>query len=214
MPRRPASRDRAMFYERDLFQTDVSPATVLTHLPAARREPHDTLAAAGDAQARHAHRLARLRHGRMAARSAARDGRAGQDGRHRREEQGVLLGRAGHRRGQMALAARSAKAGPRTTSSALDQNFQKLAGHARRRRAAGETGEPRADRRAILVQRGPGRAGVRYDFSGRIFNNAITGTARVRSEKPGGPAQELAWNATRTQIWDPRHVVEASQPAK
>ena len=100
---------------------------------------------------------------------------------------------------------------------AIDQNFQKLqgtlaiGGRPAKLENLALTGE-----QVSLTALVEGAAGaVRYDFSGRIFNNAITGTARAGMDgKMGGASQDGVWNATRTQIWDPRHVVEASQPAK
>ena len=100
---------------------------------------------------------------------------------------------------------------------ALDQNFQKLQG-----KLTIGSRPARLDNLALTGEQltltavvNGGAGAVRYDFSGRIFNNAITGTARVAGDgKAGGTSQDIAWNVTRTQIWDPRHVVEASQPAK
>jgi hypothetical protein len=43
--------------------------------------------------------------------------------------------------------------------------------------------------------------GMRQQFSGRIFNNALEGT--MRSDRAGGVQ---AWTATRTEVWDPRHL--------
>ena len=40
---------------------------------------------------------------------------------------------------------------------------------------------------------------ARYAFDGRIFNNAVEGTVRAAG------AADHAWIATRTEVWDPRH---------
>jgi hypothetical protein len=45
--------------------------------------------------------------------------------------------------------------------------------------------------------------GARYEFTGHISNNAIGGTVRIRR---GGRSQALAWSAARSEIWDPRHA--------
>src|SRR5262249_20760155 len=106
---------------------------------------------------------------------------------------------------------------PEDFELALDQNFQKLQGTL----AVG--GRPAKLENLVLTGEqlsftavAEGAAGtVRYDLSGRIFNNAITGTGRVaRSGKAGEAPQDLSWNATRTQIWDPKHVAHAGDPAK
>ena len=45
---------------------------------------------------------------------------------------------------------------------------------------------------------------TRYEFSGRIFTNAISGT--VRSSGPAGQ-QQNAWSATRTELGTPAHAL-------
>ena len=42
---------------------------------------------------------------------------------------------------------------------------------------------------------------VRHEFSGRIVNHALDGTVRVGK---GGAAQP--WSASRTEVWEPRHL--------
>ena len=59
--------ERAHFVEQDLFKTDLSHGHGHHHVPAAGGEPAAAPGAAG-AEAGHAHRLARLGHGRLAAR--------------------------------------------------------------------------------------------------------------------------------------------------
>jgi len=44
---------------------------------------------------------------------------------------------------------------------------------------------------------------VGYEFSGRIYNHAIEGKARIAA---GGSVRELPWSATRVEIWDTRHA--------
>ena len=57
MPRSAGVDDKVKFIQGDLFQQDLSQATVITPLPAARVEP-EAAAEALEAQTRHAHRLA------------------------------------------------------------------------------------------------------------------------------------------------------------
>jgi hypothetical protein len=45
--------------------------------------------------------------------------------------------------------------------------------------------------------------GVKHEFSGRIVNHAIDGTVKVDRS---GKVQQLPWSATRVEIWEPRHV--------
>jgi hypothetical protein len=52
--------------------------------------------------------------------------------------------------------------------------------------------------------------GARYEFSGRITSHAIEGKARVLR---GAEARELQWSAARTEIWDPRHASLTTEQA-
>jgi len=207
---------RAVFYERNLFETDVSAATVLSIylLPDVNLAIRSRL-------------LATLRPGTRIVSHDYHFGEWPPDLQLEMPAPGKKVGigekskvfywmvpgtAAGKWRWQLQ---RDGK--PEDHELSLDQNFQKLQGTlAVSGRPAKLEGLALAGEQlsfAALVDGGAGA--VRYEFSGRIFNNALTGTVRVsRGEKPGAQAQELAWNATRTQIWDPRHVVLASQPAK
>jgi hypothetical protein len=44
---------------------------------------------------------------------------------------------------------------------------------------------------------------TRQEYSGRIVNHALDGT--VRTAKAGGAAQQAAWSAARTETWEPRN---------
>jgi hypothetical protein len=83
---------------------------------------------------------------------------------------------------------------------ALNQNFQVLEGTlgagGRSARIASRLAGEHIAFTAVLN-------GAKHEFSGRIFNNAIEGTVRIER---GGKARELPWAATRVEIWDPRHV--------
>lgn len=91
---------------------------------------------------------------------------------------------------------------------ALQQNFQKLEGTL-------GTG-----RRAIPVENAlllGGKiafsalvGGVRHEYSGSIANHTMVGTARLTR---GGETRELAWSATRVEIWDPRHLAITREQA-
>jgi len=82
---------------------------------------------------------------------------------------------------------------------ALNQNFQVLEGTlnagGRSARAESRLAGENIAFTAVLD-------GAKYEFSGRMVNNAIDGVARVNR---GGKAQQLPWSATRVEIWDPRH---------
>jgi hypothetical protein len=195
---------RARFYERDLFATDVSPATVLTLylLPDVNLAIRSRL-------------LATLRPG---ARIVSHDYDFGEWPPDHQLEMAapgktvgvqqrskvfywVVPGRAAGRwRWQLALDGRV-----EDFELVLDQNFQKLQGKL--------TGGARSlklvetsltgERIGLAAVAGEGAEAARYEFSGRIYNHAIDGTVRVTR---GGHTREIPWNATRTQVWDPRHA--------
>ena len=52
--------------------------------------------------------------------------------------------------------------------------------------------------------------GSQYEFSGRIFNHALEGKARLTR---GGDTRELQWSATRVEIWEPRHAALTREDA-
>jgi len=52
--------------------------------------------------------------------------------------------------------------------------------------------------------------GTRYEFSGRIFNHAIEGSARAVR---GAESRDLTWSAARTEIWEPRHASLTTEQA-
>ena len=207
---------RVVFYERNLFETDVSAATVLSIylLPDVNLAIRSRL-------------LATLRPGTRIVSHDYHFGEWPPDHQLEMPAPGKKVGigekskvfywmvpgtAAGKWRWQLV---RDGK--PEDHELNLDQNFQKVQG------TLAVSGRPAKLENPVLAGEqltfsatvNDGAGAVRYEFSGRIFNNAIAGTARVhRGEKPGAQPQELAWNATRTQIWDPRHVVQAAQPAK
>jgi hypothetical protein len=44
---------------------------------------------------------------------------------------------------------------------------------------------------------------TRQEYSGRIVNHGMDGT--VRTVRGGAPVQQTAWSAARTEVWEPRH---------
>jgi hypothetical protein len=91
---------------------------------------------------------------------------------------------------------------------ALQQNFQMLEGEltAAGRSARVENGKLTGEQISLSAV----LDGSRYEFSGRIFNHAIEGAARVTR---GTQTRELVWSATRTEIWDPRHAAITTEQA-
>ena len=204
---------RAVFYARDLFDTDVSPATVLTLylLPDVNLAIRSRL-------------LATLKPG---TRIVSHDYGMGEwppDFQTELAAPGKTVGvaqrstiyywvvpahAAGRWRWRLEL-----DRGAEDFVLALDQIFQKLegrldaAGYSVRIEGVALTGE----NIEFAATVGAGAVAARYEFSGRIVSHAIEGTVRINR---GGQERKLAWSAARTELWDPRHAIQAvAQPAR
>jgi hypothetical protein len=197
---------RAVFYERNLFETDVSPATVMSIYLL----PDVNLAI-------RARLLATLRPG---TRIVSHDYNMGEwppDFQLEMDAPGKTVGigqrskvfywmvpgrAAGKWRWQV-----KREGGADDYELSLNQNFQKLSGTLAMNGRPAKLENPTLSGEKITLTAvvGEGAAAARYEFSGRIFNHAIDGTARGGRN---GQGPELAWSATRTQIWDPRHMAE------
>jgi hypothetical protein len=196
--------DRAVFYERDIYQTDLSPASVVTIYllpevnlmmrpkllsmlkPGTRVVSHDydmgewppdltfTLDAPGKTVGRE--KKSKVFYWTVPARASGKwRWRAAQDGGSARDFE-----------------------------LALTQMFQKVEG------SVTVDGKSVPIEQATLVGetltfalRQDAVGPARYEFSGRIVNHAIEGT--VRMVRAGAAPQQQAWNAARTEVWEPRH---------
>jgi len=203
---------RASFYERNLFETDVSPATVLTLylLPdvnlAIRPRLLSTLKP-GTRIVSHDYGFGEWPPDQELEMPAP--GKKVGIGQKSKVLYWVVPGvAAGKWRWQVK---RNGKA--EDYELTLNQNFQKLEGSV----AGG--GRPMKLENPVLageqisfaVVEGEGAGAARYEFSGRIYGHAIEGTVRAAGGKPDAQPQELPWNATRTQLWDPRHLVQSAK---
>ena len=176
-------------------------------LSAARSQPDGAAEAARDAETRHAHRVARLRHGRMEARPATGDGRARQAGRPRQEEQSVFTGScrptpAGKWRWEMPVDGKPAVLRHWTSS----QNFQAITGSvAGRRHRLGSSKTHGCSGEDISFTVNDPRAKTRYDFSGTDRRSRhYRCSARGRRERA---QRQLEWDAARTEPGDPAHAL-------
>jgi len=191
--------NRAAFYQRDLHATDVSPATVMsiyllpevnlmirgrlldTLRPGTRIVSHDY--GMGDWQPDFQEEL-------------AAPGKTVGVGQRSKILYWVVPGRASGRwRWTLAPDGK-----PVDYVLALNQNFQAIEGTLSvGRRSAKVASRLSGENIAFTVV----LDGAKHEFSGRIFNNAIDGVARIDR---GGKVRELPWAATRVEIWDPRHL--------
>ena len=84
---------------------------------------------------------------------------------------------------------------------ALQQKFQVLEGAFTAGGRAGRVEKGRLDGEQLEIK--ASADGRQYDLAGRMTRNAIEGTAKVSRN---GKTVELPWSATRVELWDPRHA--------
>ncbi len=199
--------DRAVFYQRDLHVTDVSPASVLSIylLPEVNLMIRSRLLATlrpGTRIVSHDYGMGDWTPDSLE--ELAAPGKTVGIGQRSKIYYWMVPGyAAGRWRWRMENDGK-----PVDFELSLQQKFQMLegtlaaaggSGRVEKGRLAGE----RIDMSATLER-------VRYEFSGQIFNNAIEGKVRVTT---GGATRELPWSATRVEIWNSRHTGLTSEQA-
>jgi SAM-dependent methyltransferase len=202
--------DRAVFYERDLHDTDVSRATVLTLylLPEVNLMIRPKL-------------LATLQPGTRIVSHDYDMGRWPPDYATEIEAPGKTVGAVktskvfywvvpAHVAGRWHWSVEG-NGKSRVFVLDLEQDFQKLSGTLTMEghRAALERAKLVGDRIEIAAVAGTGASQTRYEFSGRIVNHAIEGEGRIRH---GGDTRRLPWKAARIELWDPRHYALRNMP--
>lgn len=196
--------DRANFYERDIYQTDLSPASVVTIylLPEVNlmmRPKLLTMLKPGTRVVSHDYDMGEW----PPDVTFTMDAPGKSVGRDQKSKvfYWVVPARAAGR-----WAWRSADAGaPRPFELSLNQNFQKVEGTL----TADGKSVPIEDAKLIgdrltFVARVDQKGAMRYEYDGRIVSNALDGTLRVT--RAGASAREQPWSATRTEVWEPRHL--------
>jgi hypothetical protein len=195
--------DRAVFYERDLYDTDLTSASVVTIylLPEVNLMVRPKL-------------LATLKPG---TRIVSHDYDMGEwppDQQMVLDAPGKPVGRdmkskvffwvvpanaAGKWRWQLPVAGK-----PADFELNVAQNFQQISGSLTAGGAAWPLENARLRGEEISFSAYDKAAVVRYEFAGRISGNAMTGVVRV-----AGPAvqRQLEWNAARTEIGTPAHAL-------
>lgn len=202
--------DRAVFYERDLHDTDVSRATVLTLylLPEVNLMIRPRL-------------LATLQPGTRIVSHDYDMGRWPPDYQTEIAAPGKTVGAVktskvfywmvpAHAAGRWHWSV--ADGGKhRVFELGLQQNFQRLSGTLTMEGGGAELEKAtlQGDRIEITATAGTGASQTRYEFSGRIVNHAIEGEARIGQ---GGETRRLPWQAARIEVWDPRHYALRNVP--
>lgn len=202
--------DRAAFYERNLHETDVSRATILTLylLPEVNLMIRPKL-------------LDTLRPGTRIVSHDYDMGSWRPDYQTELEAPGKTVGAVktskvfywlvpGNAAGRWHwTVSRDGK--PEPFDLALEQTFQKLSGTLTiaARPAVIESVRLEGEKIELTAESGAGSARTRYEFSGRIVNHAIEGRGRVIV---GGKEQSISWKAARIELWDPRHFALRNVP--
>lgn len=196
--------DRAVFYERDIYQTDLSPASVVTMylLPEVNLMLRPRL-------------LSMLKPG---TRVVSHDYDMGDwlpDASFTMDAPGKPVGRdqtsklfywvvparaAGRWMWKSAVDGQK----PRTFELVLNQNFQAIEGKVTvdGKPAVLDDAELVGDRLSFVVRPG-GNAAAHYAFDGRIVNNGLDG--KLRTVASGAAPREQTWSAARTELWEARH---------
>jgi hypothetical protein len=195
--------NRAVFYERDIYQTDVSPASVVTIylLPEVNLMMRPIL-------------LANLKPGTRVVSHDYDMGEWTPDLSFTMDAPGKTVGRDEKSKvfywvvpsriaGKWMWQTAADGAAKRAFELALKQSFQKVEGTLTvdGRSVPIEDAKLTGERLTFTAKLDNGAA--RYEFDGRQTNNALDGTVKIAAG--GAPARTQPWNAARTQVWAPHH---------
>jgi methyltransferase family protein len=193
--------DRAQFFARDLYETDVSPATVVTIylLPEVNLMVRPKL-------------LSTLKPGTRVVSHDYDFGEWPPDLTFTMDAPGKTVGRdkkskvfyyvvPARAAGRWRWRVPGEDGAVRDFELALTQNFQKVEGTLTSDGKSVPIEEAKLVGERLSFVAKPDPSAARYEFSGRIVNHALDGT--VRAQLPGGRQQ--AWNAARVEVWEPRH---------
>ena len=194
--------DRAVFHERDIYQTDLTSASVVTIylLPEVNLMMRPRLFAMlkpGTRVVSHDYDMGEW----PPDQSFTMDAPGKSVGRDQKSKvfYWVVPARAS---GKWVWRSTGDGGSSRTFELALNQSFQQVEGTiaADGKAVPIEEAKLTGDRLTFVAKLD---GGSRYEFDGRIVNNGLDGV--VRSERGGTPAREQTWSAARTEVWEPRH---------
>jgi SAM-dependent methyltransferase len=192
--------DRAVFYQRDLHETDVSAATVMSIylLPEVNLMIRSRLLATlkpGTRIVSHDYGMGNWSPDYQT--EIAAPGKTVGIGQRSKILYWVVPGRAAGR--WLWRLAPDGK--PVEFELTLQQTFQSLEGTVRSGGSSVRIDKPKltGEDVSFTVQ----ADGAAHEYSGRIVNHAIDGRVRIVR---GGQARELPWSAARVEIWEPRHA--------
>ena len=199
--------DRAVFYERDLHATDVSPASVMSIylLPEVNLMIRSRLLATlkpGTRIVSHDYGMGDWTPDSLE--DIAAPGKTVGIGQRSKIYYWMVPGNAAGRwRWRMEIDGK-----PVDFDLSLQQKFQALEGTLAAGGVSGRVEKGKLAGERIEVSATLERA--QYELSGQIFGHAIEGMVRVTT---GGATREMPWSATRVEIWSPRHAGLTSEQA-
>jgi hypothetical protein len=196
--------DRAVFYQRDLYETDLSRATVLTMylLPEVNLMVRGKLLKQlkpGTRIVSHDYGMGEWKPDEYLVLDAP-DKPVGADFKSKVFYWVVPAEVSGTWRGQVARAGKT-----EVFELKLDQMFQQINGSmsVSGRGARIEGGALKGDAVRFSARVGDGAAAVHYRFTGRVAKQTIEGETRIEA---GGAALEFPWKAVRTVATEPAHA--------
>jgi hypothetical protein len=193
--------DRAMFYERDLYDTDISQATVVTIylLPEVNLMERPRLLSMlkpGTRVVSHDYDMGDWPPDQQLIFDAP-DKPVGREKTSKVFFWVVPGNAAGKWRWQMPLGGK-----PADFELSIKQNFQKIDGQLSVAGTGWQIQNARLQGNDISFIASDSSGGGRYEFAGHIDGNALSGNVRVSNA-----AQSVAWNATRIEVGTPAHAL-------
>ena len=202
--------DRAVFYERDLYKTDISRATVVTIylLPEVNVMVRPKLLATlrpGTRVVSHDYDMGEWPP-ELSLVLDAPDKPVGRDFKSKVFYWVVPATASGKWRWQLAVNGQTS-----TFEATLSQMFEKLEGTLNVDSTAAKIEEARLHGATIRMtaSRSAGNADTRYVFTGRVAGGKIEGEARLTR---GGDEQKVAWKAARIEAIEPAHFALKPPP--
>jgi hypothetical protein len=196
-------RDRAVFYERDIYETDLTAASVVTIylLPEVNLMMRPTLLSTlkpGTRIVTHDYDMGEWQPDEQIVMDAP-DKPVGRDKKSKVFYWVIPANAAGKWRWELPLGGKTA-----LFEMTVAQNFQKISGNASVDGRALALSNARLTGDEVAFVLADARDGARYEFSGRLVGHNVSGSVRVL----GTAAQsQLGWDAARVELGTPAHAL-------
>ena len=195
--------DRAAFYERDLYKTDLTAASVMTIylLPEVNLMVRPKLLATlkpGTRIVTHDYDMGEWQPDEQLVMDAP-DKPVGRDKKSKVFYWVIPANAAGKWRWELPVAGKAA-----VFELTVAQNFQMVSANATVDGRALALSKARLSGENVSFELADAQGGTRYEFSGRIVAHNISGSVRVQS---GTAQRQLEWDAARTELGTPAHAL-------